>query len=111
MTFSNFLFYTTGGLAVTTLNVANSFSDINTPAHGVGSSSRSVVRAGWVIGGGIEAALSAKWTLKAEYLYADFGSAATTATVLGNVPGASNQLGFSTQLKANIVRLGLDYKL
>jgi outer membrane immunogenic protein len=110
-TVSNFLFYGTGGLAVTTLNISNSFSDTNTPANGVGASSHSAVKPGWVIGGGVEAALNAKWTVKAEYLYADFGSTATTATVFGNVPGASSQLGVSTQLKANIVRVGLNFKL
>ena len=54
--------YVTGGLAVG--NVKNSIS-------GFGDSS--TTKAGYALGGGVEAALAGPWTAKVEYLYADLG--------------------------------------
>lgn len=56
---------------------------------------------GFALGVGLEWALSRSWTLKAEYLYSDFGSANYLA---GAVPG-----GVDADLRFGIGRLGLNY--
>jgi outer membrane immunogenic protein len=107
--------YVTGGLALTEVNVKNSFS-LNDPVFPEsGSSSHSSTRAGWTIGAGFEYALGGNWSLKGEYLYMDFGSVSTKSTISpapelvdqGVVP---NTLGTSADLTAQIVRAGLNYK-
>lgn len=103
------LFYVTGGLAVTNLK----YSPFNryTPCGGPGSSciesaSATTAKAGWAAGGGVETALMGNWSVKAEYLYVDFGSVSTTDT--DNVVGAP--FAHSAKLTASIARLGLNYK-
>jgi len=81
-----FMPYVTGGLAV---------GDIRTSVAGVGSAS--TTKAGWTLGGGIEAALVGKWTGKIEYLYVDLGRG-------GSV------LGSDSSLRSNVVRAGLNYR-
>jgi outer membrane immunogenic protein len=61
--FDRFMPYVTGGAA---------FGDLkaSVPASGsIGSN-----QTGWTVGGGIEYALSNKWTIKLEYLHVDFGN-------------------------------------
>ncbi|HEY0300119.1 MAG TPA: outer membrane beta-barrel protein [Rhizomicrobium sp.] len=78
--------YITGGLA---------FGDINNAVTGFGSSRNT--KAGYALGGGIEAALTSAWTAKVEYLYVDLGSGPT----VGAVP---------SDFHTNIVRAGLNYR-
>ena len=108
---SNLLVYVTGGLAVTDLHVTNSFTDTLSPVY-AGTSSRSSVKPGWTIGGGVEWALGNNWTVKGEYLYVDFGSVKTTTLI--NSCGAAcppfNDYTTRADLNANIVRAGLNYK-
>jgi outer membrane immunogenic protein len=78
--------YVTGGVA---------FGDIDNAVTGFGSARDT--KAGWTLGGGIEAALSGPWTAKVEYLYVD----------LGNGPSVA---GASTDFHTNIVRAGLNYR-
>jgi outer membrane immunogenic protein len=84
--FGSFLPYVTGGLAV---------GDVKTTATGLGSASST--KAGWTLGGGVEAAISGPWTAKVEYLYVDLQSA--------NAPA-----GASTEFHTNVVRGGLNYR-
>lgn len=84
--FDRFLPYVTGGLAVG--NVKNSIS-------GFGDSS--TTKAGYTLGGGIEAAVAGPWTAKVEYLYADLGR-------------SSAPLGSDVRFKTNTVRAGLNYR-
>ena len=58
------------------------------------------VDVGWALGGGIEYALGASWSVKAEYLYMDFGSG-----VLVDADG--DRYKFENQL--HTVMLGLNY--
>ncbi|MCK9914537.1 porin family protein [Microbacteriaceae bacterium K1510] len=78
--------YVTGGLAL---------GNIKTNIAGLGSSDET--KAGWTLGGGIEAAIAGPWTAKVEYLYVDLGS-------------GSSVLGSDANFKANIVRAGLNYR-
>lgn len=78
--------YVTGGVA---------FGDINNAVTGFGSARDT--KAGWALGGGIEAALSGPWTAKVEYLYVDLGNGPTVA-------------GVGSNFHTNIVRAGLNYR-
>jgi outer membrane immunogenic protein len=78
--------YVTGGVA---------FGDIENSVTGFGSARDT--KAGWTLGGGIEAALSGPWTAKVEYLYVDLGNGPTVG-------------GVSSDFHTNIVRAGLNYR-
>lgn len=84
--FDRYLPYVTGGLAV---------GDVKTAATGLGSSSQT--KAGWTLGGGVEAAIAGPWSAKVEYLYVDLQNA--------NAPSAS-----TTDFRSNIVRGGINYR-
>ncbi|RDV04870.1 outer membrane protein [Undibacter mobilis] len=84
--FDRYLPYITGGLAV---------GDVKTSATGLGSASST--KAGWTLGGGVEAAIAGPWTAKVEYLYVDLKDA--------NAPAGS-----STDFRTNVVRGGLNYR-
>jgi len=111
---SNWLFYVTGGLALTQLKGNFSFTDTFASATESGAFSRT--RAGWTIGGGAEYALLNGWSVKAEYLYVDFGSVATTSNnlsaLLYGIPSVISVQTFThaADLHSNIVRAGLNYK-
>jgi outer membrane immunogenic protein len=115
----NLLIYATGGLALTNLRVSNSFSDDSDTA-GIGGGSHTQIMTGWTLGGGAELALSRGWSVKAEYLYVDFGSTTVrssivcgpTATFNCSTPPAVTPSPFSTSadLAAHIARVGLNYK-
>lgn len=64
------------------------------------------VKSGWTAGGGIEAALSERWTAKAEYLYLDLGR---VAHAMPDVFGGNDQ--FSMTVHDHIIRVGLNYKV
>ena len=114
----NMLIYVTGGLAMTNLRVSNSFSD-DADSAGVGGGSHSQTMKGWTIGGGAELALSRAWSIKAEYLYVDFGSLTVRSSVgcgpaatfdCSSVPVLPNAFSTSADLSAHIARVGLNYK-
>lgn len=84
--FDRFMPYVTGGLAV---------GDIKTSIAGVGSAHDT--KAGWTLGGGIEAAIAGPWTAKVEYLYVDLGR-------------SNSVLGSDAKFNANVVRAGLNYR-
>jgi outer membrane immunogenic protein len=87
MTWDNFLFYVTGGLAWDTVKAGRpGFTSNNT-------------RAGWTIGGGAEAFIMPKWSVKAEYLYASLNDTSYTVVIPVNVQ----------QRNINMVRAGLNY--
>jgi outer membrane immunogenic protein len=83
--FDRFMPYVTGGLAVG--GVKNSIT-------GLGESSET--KAGYALGGGLEAALVGPWTAKVEYLYVDLGR---SDAPVGDVKNTSN-----------LVRAGLNYR-
>jgi iron complex outermembrane recepter protein len=65
-------------------------------------------KAGWTVGAGAEVRLGGNWTGKIEYLYLDFGTVSTTATL----PQNSTPLAvtFNSRVTENLVRLGVNYK-
>lgn len=91
------LFYGTGGVAWAhnELSLYANQNYVGTLATSANS------HVGFALGLGLEWALSRSWTLKAEYLYNDFGSANYLA---GTVPG-----GVDAGLRFGMGRLGVNY--
>jgi outer membrane immunogenic protein len=104
----NLLVYGTGGLAVTRLSVANSFAD-NVFSGAVESASESRFKTGWTIGAGLEWAQSIDWTIKAEYLYIDFGKVTATGLIINaSPPGYGQGISTSSDLTAHVARIGVN---
>lgn len=107
---NNLLAYATGGLAVTHLSAANSYSDAG-GAVGVGVWNASATKAGWTVGAGVEYSLSQHWSARAEYLYVHFDALTATGSVASTVAGAyGSAISTSTDLSAHIARAGVNYK-
>ncbi|MFA5950922.1 MAG: outer membrane beta-barrel protein [Hyphomicrobium sp.] len=111
------LAYATAGAAVSDFDVATSYIDdgVGAPAAVAGAGSRSDLKLGYTVGGGIEWAVSKNWSLKGEYLYVDFGSVSTTAQVNVQQNPAffgltDNQLNTSADVTTHLGRVGLNYK-
>lgn len=105
------LVYVTSGLAwqhfdVTSLCVSAPCNNA-TPV----TVSNSATRTGWTLGGGLETALWGNLLLRAEYRYADFGTApfaiARTTTGAG---GALTVDNFDTKLRTHTASVGLAWK-
>jgi outer membrane immunogenic protein len=95
------LIYVTGGYAYARL-------ETNASATAGASSatlSQKDFRNGWTAGAGIEVALNPRWSIKAEYLYMDLGSATTNWAVPG-LPTLTD----NTKLNMNVVRTGVNYR-
>ncbi len=109
---NNWLFYVTGGLALTRLTADFRFTDTFTaPPGALESASATSTNAGWTVGGGVEVGLWTNWSVKAEYLYTDFGKV-STGGVLTNPPGfaTTNPFSHSADLKTSIGRAGINYR-
>jgi outer membrane immunogenic protein len=104
---NNWLFYGTGGLAVTRLNAAWSFSNPGGAPAISETASASFTRAGWVIGGGVETMLPGRWVVGAEYLYVNFGNVSTTSFGSSGGVTFTNPFTHSANLNANIARARL----
>jgi outer membrane immunogenic protein len=104
------LFYGTAGAAQG--RVDTSYLGYDTAIGGqvyVWSSGKfSDVRSGWTAGGGIEAALSDRWSAKAEYLYLDLGSA-NYAMPVHYFFGGNTTINSTT--RDHIFRVGANYKV
>lgn len=98
------LFYGTGGLAVGGVKASNTFSFGLAPSL-VWAGSASETKAGWTLGGGVEARLPDMWSVKAEYLYYDLGHLTVNGTSV-QVPAATTTTNFA--FHGNIVRVGLN---
>jgi iron complex outermembrane recepter protein len=66
------------------------------------------IKAGWTVGLGMEARLGGNWTGRVEYLYMDFGSVSTSATLLQNSTPLA--ITFNSRITDNVFRVGLNYK-
>ncbi|HEX5508181.1 MAG TPA: outer membrane protein [Pseudolabrys sp.] len=102
-----FLLYATGGLAVGGVKASDSLSLVGGGATITWAGDSSTTRAGWTIGGGIEARVAENWTAKLEYLYYDLGH----LTVAANSVPATGIVGTTDfEFRGNIVRAGLNYR-
>jgi outer membrane immunogenic protein len=89
--FDRFMPFVTGGAA---------FGDIKATQVGLGS--QTTTKAGWTLGGGVEAAIAGPWTAKLEYLYVDLGKGSCGLAVCG----VATDVTFHT----NLVRAGINYR-
>ena len=122
--FGNVLLYGTGGLAAAPVNITKDFrwdfTDgcpiINTlqSCHVGGVNS---TRVGWTAGGGIEWAISPArpgWSVKAEYLYSDFGSQSYTTLNRGTIfvpvgAAAAQPANHTVSTNLHVFRLGVNF--
>ena len=106
------LLYGTAGVALTDFKFSSSYSDnaigFGFPG-GTGSGSTSGVRIGWTAGGGGERFLRGGWSVKAEYLYVDFGSV-SIAVPTSNTSAFAQTMYVDADLSASLARLGLNYR-
>jgi len=106
------LVYGTGGLAATNLNYKALFTDTFATAHE--NASVEEKRKGWIAGGGAEFRVNHHWSIKGEYLYADFGQEQTKSTNLTAftppIAFPSNVFTHNADLTARIFRGGLNYR-
>jgi outer membrane immunogenic protein len=97
------LLYVTGGLAFGESKYDFAFSQ---PGAGLFQAfSNSVTKAGWTVGGGLEAAIGYGWTAKLEYLFIDLGTQSINTVDLDG-----NPLNIEHKIRDNIVRVGLNYR-
>jgi outer membrane immunogenic protein len=109
---NSLLAYATGGLALTHMRVANSYSDNAVGVGpGVGNWNAAATKAGWAAGGGVEWAFAQNWSIRGEYLYVHF-DAISASGVVGTPAGAGygSAISTSTDLSAHIARGGVNYK-
>jgi outer membrane immunogenic protein len=108
------LFYGTGGLAATKLKYSELFTDTFAAAHE--SAAFDKARKGWIGGAGVEVRMSHHWSVKGEFLHADFGQEQTTSTNLTatfgptTIPFPQNPYTHNADLTAHIFRGGLNYR-
>jgi outer membrane immunogenic protein len=105
--FDRLLVYGTGGVALTKFKYTEDFTDTFSPA--LNHASISETRLGWTVGGGAEFSLQEHWSLKGEYLYADFGKVSTTS-MLTAPPGKPDRFDHSATFNVHLVRVGLNYR-
>jgi outer membrane immunogenic protein len=94
--FDHFMPYVTGGFAAGDVRVFSGLK--STGGSGVDFTR---IEPGWTLGGGIEAALTSNWIIKAEYLFVRLDDA--------NVP-SNVGTPTTTKFEANIARVGVNYK-
>jgi outer membrane immunogenic protein len=94
---TNFLVYGKGGYA---FYDANAHTSTGLPGFTVGNSG---TFNGWTAGGGAEYRFNSAWSIKAEYLYFNFGSERATLT------SAAGVFGYTNTLRANTIKFGVNY--
>lgn len=114
----SWLVYGTGGLAYGSVSSSTMISAAETPMSGIMISNTagafsSSTRTGWTAGFGVEAMVVPNWTIKAEWLHYDLGSATySNGQLVGTLGGAIAFLDASTstvKFSGDIVRVGFNY--
>jgi outer membrane immunogenic protein len=101
------LFYATGGVAWQHREVTSTSSSSSCGAAAAIVTDSST-KPGWTAGGGIETRLWGPWLARAEYLYADFGTAPVSISqIFFDVRTVDN---FNVKLRTHTVNFGLAYK-
>jgi len=103
---NQFLFYVTGGLAYGNVIAPKSYGGLSLPGFvGVRINNNDTLLPGWTVGGGLEYALNANWSIKAEYLYAQLaGSTPKYVAAVSVLP-----IAICTKTSEHIVRFGVNY--
>jgi opacity protein-like surface antigen len=105
---NHWLFFATGGLALTQLESDFSFID----NRGTLESGRlNAVTLGYAVGGGVEAPLTGRLSLKVDYFFVDFPNTPGSVTANSLTMSFPGQVfSHSSDFKADIVRGGLNYR-
>ena len=109
--FNNFLLYGTAGVAYGQTSADQLVTNIIPCCLVTARASASENHIGWTAGAGVEWMYSRNWSVKAEYLYTDLGSAAYRfigTTFLGT-PHTTDS--FPADLTFHTVRVGVNYRL
>jgi outer membrane immunogenic protein len=106
LAFDRLLLYVTGGAAFSNWSIGHSYSDQAgaTPTN----VSTSTTRSGWTVGGGLEYAITNNWTVRGQYLYANFGTFNNTLTMTSGVIGFS--VVHPEKLTENLGLVAINYK-
>ena len=104
---NNWLFYATGGLAVTELRANWNWTE--TAFGSTESASAASTKAGWTVGGGLEWAFWNNWSAKLEYDFYDFGT--RTLTFTGTFAGVPIEVpGVDIRQRIQTVKFGINYR-
>ncbi|MEQ9607409.1 MAG: outer membrane beta-barrel protein [Kiloniellaceae bacterium] len=106
----NWLAYVTAGVAVSEVTLDVDFSDtFNAGARG--NSSNTEIVPGFTAGFGGEYALNENWSLRASYLYVDFGKVETSTRVTNaSFPALSDSIESSADLRTHTFLIGVTYR-
>lgn len=97
------LLYATGG-------VAYAETQFRLNQLGVVSYGYDTWRFGWTVGAGVEYAFAHNWSVKAEYLYLDYGTSNEALAMSGPLGAApSGPINISTRWTDNVFRVGINY--
>ena len=99
------LFYVKGGGAVTDYSYQDQTTFFGTVFN---DTTDSTDRWGWMIGGGLEWAFAANWTVKAEYDYVSFDRRNITLNSVGGVLPATKSLAIANSI--SLAKIGVNYK-
>jgi len=111
---NNWLFYATGGLALTSLHGDFTFTDGNTALDAAiiqQSARANTLSTGYAVGAGVEVGLTDRLSAKAEYLHVSFPDAVASQT-FATLPilGFNQSFRQSIDLHADFLRFGLNYR-
>jgi len=107
---NNWLFYATGGLAVTQLRAAWNWRE--TAFGSTENASTSSTRFGWTVGGGVETMLPQNWILGVEYLYINIpGVSVHTNPILPDAGPPAESFNHDVDLQTNLVCVRVSKKL
>jgi outer membrane immunogenic protein len=105
------LVYATGGAAwlrVESTSVCN--ASCNPGAISPFSITNAHTKAGWTVGGGLEAMLWSNWLVRGEYRYADFGTISNTDTRTVPGLGFTRTVSYDLDVRTHTFTFGLAYK-
>ncbi len=105
---SGWLWYVKAGLA--SGSVDGSSTTTNPGGSTVANGASSTTRSGWVAGLGVQERISARWSVKYEYNYIDFGTANYTLTSTAVPSGTVTSLARSATSSANTLKVGLAFR-
>jgi outer membrane immunogenic protein len=104
--FNSFLLYGTAGLAYTS-NSYDVYDLLLAPGAGLMSGSRSTTDFGYVLGAGVEWALTRNWSIKGEYLYTPMRATNVIYTPIG--AGNAGNMAIKAE-SLSLVRVGVNYR-
>ena len=109
---SNWMLYAKGGFAWFSPNLQGTATVWDRNGVATLSANNGSDLTGWTVGAGLEWMLNPNWSVKAEYLYYDFGVKNNNwniDTAIGNIE--NNWRWFNNDLTINTVKIGLNYHI